>query len=159
MVTKTASGQILIALPQSGIGVRSTNSPRLPPQLLLQCRQQPPRLPPPSKMWELGVAGTPACSHERAFIRPVWNTLYEFPESAPWESLADLEASIQSLCQSDPTCSGYQKLSCKTSWISWEYPPPAAGYASDCKVRFYCNSDYPNWLCDNHGQDGKRPMW
>ena len=46
MVTKTASGQILIALPQSGIGVRSTNSPRLPPQLLLQCRQQPPRLPP-----------------------------------------------------------------------------------------------------------------
>ena len=38
-----------------------------------------------------------------------------------------------------------------------ESPPDAdlnPGFASDCKVRYYCNSDYPNGLCNNVGHPG-----
>ena len=96
---------------------------------------------------------SPAYSHERLFKRPiseVWGTeseeLYNY-NIPPWSSLEELEESIQSNCLKEPTCSGYQKLSC-TTWGQ------DGSFGSDCNVRYYCNSDFPNWLCNNLGDSG-----
>ena len=60
---------------------------------------------------------SPAYSHERLFKRPIWDQSYGYYVSPPWSSLEELEESIQSNCLREPTCSGYQKLSCTTSWM------------------------------------------
>ena len=95
---------------------------------------------------------SPAYSHERLFKRPIWDQSYGYYVSPPWSSLEELEESIQSNCLREPTCSGYQKLSCTTSWMEGgEWNP---GFASECNVRYYCNSDFPNSLCNNLGDSG-----
>ena len=93
---------------------------------------------------------SPAYSYERLF--KAWH--YTLAESEA--NIAEMETVYQSFCLKEATCSGYQKPSCTTTWQEEHFEPlwSPAGWVSRCKVRYFCNSDHPNWLCNNLGDSG-----
>ena len=120
--------------------------------------------PPPSKMWELGVAGTLLAYHQHAVMSGpslgrcgihcmssqslhlgrVWQT---------WKQVSSHFAKVSRPVVDIRSCRAKHHGSLGSTL------PLQLAMHQTARSGFIAIQTTPNWLCDNHGQDGKRPMW